>query len=189
MSRRRLIRIITYLIVLGILSALGVSVSQTGQLDLPKTAAPPGMVRVTDASDGDTIKVMQAGKEETVRLVGIDTPETHDPRVSVQCFGQAASDKTKSLVIGKAVRLEPDPQSSDRDKYRRLLRYVYLEDGRLLNQVLVEEGYAFAYTLFPNSKLEQFRGWELAARQQNRGLWAGCNIDEAQQKKQTTSKR
>jgi micrococcal nuclease len=178
------------LVVLLLLAALGYNVDQTGKLGVPTaqqvSSVPPGFYAVTEVVDGDTIRVRQAGKEETVRLVGIDTPETRDPRTTVQCFGVAASDFTKHLLTGKNVRLEADPASDDRDKYQRLLRYVYLEDGSFINQMLVEQGYAFAYTLFPNSKLEQFRVWEQEARTANRGLWAGCNVDESKQKKQTT---
>lgn len=188
---KRQIRQLVYLVALLILTVLGWSVNHNGKLDLPAKESPatPGYYPVVNVSDGDTIEVQIAGKKEIVRLIGIDTPETKDPRVPVQCFGQAASAKTHSLLDGKQVRLEADGQSGDRDKYQRLLRYVYLQDGTFLNQFLVQQGFAFAYTLFPNDKLEQFRGWEREARQNNRGLWAGCNVDDSTQKKQTTSGR
>jgi endonuclease YncB( thermonuclease family) len=145
----------------------------------------PGLVPVAYDIDGDTIVVKISGREETVRFIGADTPETHDPRKPVQCFGETAAAHTKSLVTGKSVRLAADPSDSDRDKYGRLLRYVYLPDGTLLNSELIRDGYAFAYTIFPFSKLEQFRGLETQARNANVGLWAGCNVDSSQQIEQT----
>ena len=168
-----------------ILFFLGVSISNTGQLDSPKEELKPGLYKVEDISDGDTIKVRIAGKTETVRLIGIDTPETKDPRTGVQCFGKIASEKMAHLVKDRWVRLEADTQSDDRDRYGRLLRYVYLEDGTFINQKMVEEGYAFAYTLYPNDKLEKFRDCERLARENNRGLWSGCSVNETKQKKQT----
>lgn len=165
---------------------LGASISNTGQLDAPKEQVRPGLYLVEGVSDGDTIKARIAGKTETIRLIGIDTPETKDPRVGVQCFGVAASSKMSELVSGKWVRLEADTQSDDRDRYGRLLRYVYLEDGTFINEQMVSQGYAFAYTIYPNDKLGDFRGWEAQARASSRGLWSGCKVDESKQKKQTS---
>jgi len=150
-------------------------------------SAQPGLWYVTRAVDGDTIDVTMGTQKETVRLLGIDTPETHDPRKPVQCFGQIAAAHTKALVEGKNVRLEPDPTDSDRDKYHRLLRYVYLPDGTLINAELVRDGYAFAYVVFPLTKLDQFRALETDARAHNRGLWAGCNINSSTDILQTTT--
>jgi micrococcal nuclease len=149
--------------------------------------AQPGLWHVSHVVDGDTINVTLGNQKETVRLLGIDTPETHDPRKPVQCFGETAAAHTQSLLEGKNVRLEPDPTDSDRDKYHRLLRYVYLPDGTLVNAELVRDGYAFAYTVFPLVKLDEFRALEAEARDNNRGLWAGCNINDSSQIKQTTS--
>jgi micrococcal nuclease len=148
--------------------------------------AQPGLWHVAEAIDGDTIEVTLGAQRERVRLLGIDTPETHDPRKPVQCFGQAAANHTKQLLADKNVRLEPDPTNSDRDKYGRLLRYVYLPDGTLVNAALVSGGYAFAYTIFPFERLDEFRALEREAREANRGLWAGCRVDESNQIKQTS---
>ncbi len=157
-------------------------------LDLPSKLPfrQPGYYPVSKVHDGDTIDVVIEGKTETVRLIGIDTPETKDPRKPVQCFGQAASAKTHQLLDDKSVRLETDPADSDRDKYHRLLRYVYLEDGTLINAELVKQGYAFAYTVFPFGKLEEFRSLEAEARAASRGLWSSCPVDETKQIKQTS---
>lgn len=133
---------------------------------------------VSSVVDGDTIKVRIEGKVDTVRLLAIDTPETKDPRKPVQCFGDAASAKMNELVGGKQVRLEKDHTQPDRDKYKRLLRYVYLEDGRDVGAEMIKQGYAFAYTRFPSDKLEEYRGYEKQARETNAGLWGSCQIQE-----------
>ncbi len=140
------------------------------------TDVPDGYVKVVGSADGDTLHVLIDGKEETVRLLGVDTPETKDPRKSVQCFGQAASSYTKLLVTGRAVKLHSDPMQTDRDKYGRLLRYVEFEDGTSLNERLVYEGYAFAYEAYPDSKLEYFKKLESDARANKRGLWGNCEV-------------
>lgn len=129
---------------------------------------------VSKVVDGDTIEI-STGK--AVRFVGIDTPETVDPRRPVGCFGKEASNETKSLLSGKEVILQKDV--SEEDKYGRLLRYVYLplENGQLLfvNDYLVREGFAKVYTYPPDVRFnEQFREAEREAREGNRGLWGRC---------------
>lgn len=128
--------------------------------------------KVVKVVDGDTIKVRIAGGVEKVRLIGVDTPETVDPRREVQYFGEEASEFTKKVALGEEVWLEPDPQCSNRDKYRRLLRYVYLEDGTLLNAEIIRKGYGFAYTKYPFSRMKEFRRLEKQAKKKGRGLWA-----------------
>jgi len=152
-------------------------------------SAQPGLAHVVRDVDGDTIDVEIDGQKETVRFIGVDTPETHDPRKPVQCFGEVAAAHTKQLLEGKNVRLEPDSQDSDRDKYHRLLRYVYLPDGTLVNAELIKDGYAFAYVIFPFTKLDEFRALEAEARDANRGLWAGCNINASTDIKQTAGSK
>jgi len=116
--------------------------------------------------DGDTILLANG---ERVRLIGVDTPETKHPQKPVQRFGQEASLFTKGMVEGKEVRLEYDQQR--RDKYGRLLAYVYLLDGVFLNAEIIKQGYGFAYTRFPFKYLEEFRRYEREARENKRGLW------------------
>src|SRR3972149_8212999 len=123
----------------------------------------------TRVIDGDTIVVETAGKHEKVRLIGVDTPETVHPSKPVEYFGKEASEFTRKKVEGKRVRLEYDWQS--RDKYRRLLAYVYIEDGTFLNAEIIRQGYGFAYTRFPFKYLKDFRQYEREARGNNRGLW------------------
>jgi micrococcal nuclease len=149
----------------------------------------PGLVRVTKIIDGDTITVAINGQTETVRLLGVDTPETHDPRKPVQCFGELAAAHTAAMLANQKIRLAPDPQDSDRDKYHRLLRYIYLPDGTLVNAELIRDGFAFAYTVFPLTKLDEFRSLESEARTANRGLWGGCNVNESSQIKQTSGSK
>ncbi len=135
----------------------------------------PGYFKVASFEDGDTITVDMNGKNERVRMIGVDTPETQDPRKPVQCFGQAASEFTKQLIGNQSVRLEADPLNSNRDRYNRLLRHVYLPDGRLVQAEIIKNGYGFAYTSFPFTKSEEFRNLQKQAREQNRGLWSECS--------------
>lgn len=138
------------------------------------TSTPAGTYRVTKFDDGDTIAVDMNGHEETVRFIGVDTPETHDPRKVVQCFGVAAAAFTKQLIGNQPVRLESDPLSTNRDRYNRLLRYIYLPDGRLVEAEIIKQGYGFAYTSFPFTKSDEFLQYQKEAREQNRGLWSSC---------------
>ncbi|MDD2656860.1 MAG: thermonuclease family protein [Patescibacteria group bacterium] len=128
--------------------------------------------KVTRVVDGDTFKIMYNGKEESVRLLGIDTPETVDPRKPMQCFGKEASNKMKNLVEGKIVRLESDETNDDKDKYDRLLRYAYLEDETFVNAEMVKQGYAYAYLTYPFIYSKDFKEYENQARTQKLGLWA-----------------
>lgn len=137
----------------------------------------PGQYKVVRFSDGDTITVSMDGKNETIRFIGVDTPETHDPRKKVQCYGPAASAYTKNTISaqGSQVRLAADAESNNRDKYNRLLRYVYLPDGTLLNQKLIEEGYGFYYPYFPFTKSPDFSAAQDRARAADKGLWGNCS--------------
>ncbi len=133
-----------------------------------------GLVKVGRVIDGDTIEI-EGG--EHVRYIGMNTPETVDPRKPVQCFGHEASERNRELVEGKFVRLAKD--ITERDKYGRLLRYVFLPTGAtssiFINLALVEEGYAFSYTFPPDVKYQkEFVAAERAAREAGRGLWAAC---------------
>jgi len=132
--------------------------------------------RVVKVVDGDTIKVLRNGATTTVRLIGADTPEVVDPRKPVQCFGPEASAETKRLIAASAdeVRLESDPTQSEYDQYGRLLAYVYLQDGTLLERQLIATGFAREYT-FKNRPYEfqsQFRAAQANARTANLGLWS-----------------
>ncbi|MEO7363999.1 MAG: thermonuclease family protein [Candidatus Saccharimonadales bacterium] len=135
----------------------------------------PGSYAIDHFVDGDTIAISMNGHVETVRFVGVDTPETHKPNTPVQCYGPAASAYTKAMIGDGKVRLQVDPQSTNRDRYNRLLRYVYLPDGRLLNELLIQTGHGFYYPYFPFTKSAEFAADQQTAKQQNLGLWGNCN--------------
>jgi len=128
---------------------------------------------VTKVVDGDTIKVSLGGKTETVRIVGINTPETVDPRKPVECFGAEASAKMKKLVENQKVSLETDTTQSDRDRYGRLLRFVFLPDGNDVGLVMIREGFAHEslYSTTPHKYREIYLEAQKQAQEQGRGLW------------------
>lgn len=129
--------------------------------------------------DGDTVAVSMNGVSEIVRLIGVDTPETVDPRTTVQCFGKEASEMTMQLLSGKRVSLEFDATQGVRDKYNRLLAYVFREDGLFVNQYLIENGYAHEYTYsIPYTYQSAFVAAERAAQIGDRGLWAPGICDQ-----------
>jgi endonuclease YncB( thermonuclease family) len=136
----------------------------------------PGLYAVTKFDDGDTIVVDMNGVNETVRFIGVDTPETHDPRKPVMCYGQEASDYTKKLIGNNRVRLQSDSLDTNRDRYNRLLRYIYLPDGTLVNAKLISEGYGLDYPFFPFEKAQEFQNYEMLAKKANRGLWSACQV-------------
>jgi micrococcal nuclease len=135
----------------------------------------PGLYQVSQFVDGDTITVNMNGKTEKIRMVGVDTPETHKPNTPVQCYGPAAAAFTKNTLGTQKFRLEADPRSTNRDRYDRLLRYVYLTDGRNFNQLLIEQGYGFYYPYFPFTKSTEFAATQKKAQDAHRGLWGNCN--------------
>lgn len=127
---------------------------------------------VVKVIDGDTITVKMNGKNETIRLIGIDTPETKDPRTGVQCFGKEATAKLKT-VIGTKVAIVRDEREGERDKYDRLLAYIYNEEGLFLNKYLIEQGYAYEYTYDdPYIYQKEFKAAQADAKAKKRGLWA-----------------
>ncbi len=139
--------------------------------------------RVIRVIDGDTLEIDLEGKTERLRLIGIDTPETVDPRKKIQCFGKEASRKAKELLQDQQIWLETDNTQGERDKYQRLLRFVYLEDGTLFNQLMIAEGYAHEYTYQNNPYRYQaeFKEAERQARINKKGLWGEmCNGNTTQ---------
>lgn len=157
------------------------------QTSSPATQADPQYeyYSVSSVVDGDTIKININGTVETIRLIGIDTPETVDPRKPVQCFGKEASNKAKELLLGKKIRVEKDSTQGDRDKYDRLLVYVYREDGLFFNKYMIEQGYAHEYTYdLPYKYQTEFKEAETYARENQLGLWSSstCNGDTTSEK-------
>lgn len=131
--------------------------------------------------DGDTFELSDGNK---VRLLGIDTPEKYESgklerdsetsgkdKKTIKKLGKIASDYVKNFVEGKKVRLEKEPNYDDKDRYGRLLRYVYLEDGTFVNGKIVRDGFAQVYEKYPVSKLDELREYQKEARENERGLW------------------
>ena len=132
------------------------------------------VVRVVD---GDTLKVAVGGRERSVRLLGIDTPETHRPGTPVECGGPQASAHMEQLVRpGERVTLEPDPTQDGVDRYGRLLAYVRLPDGQLAEDEQLRSGWAMSYVYGgrPVARFGEFRRAESQARAGRRGVWGAC---------------
>ncbi len=148
------------------------------------SAAEETLFQVTRVIDGDTIKLASG---ERVRLIGIDTPEKyysaklfrdakkrHEEIKAIRAMGEKASAFTRSLCLGKKVRLEFDVQKQDR--YRRVLAYVYLEDGTFVNARIIEEGYGQVMTIPPNVKYaDYFLKLQREAREKKKGFWQTTN--------------
>ncbi|MFH2144778.1 MAG: thermonuclease family protein [Candidatus Omnitrophota bacterium] len=134
----------------------------------PHTKEKPGpeLSYIKRVIDADTI-VLSGG--ETVRLIGIDAPETNHPELPVQRFGQEAKDFMIKNFQGLPCVLEYEPENV-RDKYGRLLAYVF-SNNVLINAKLIERGYAWAYTRFPFKRMDEFIYLEQSARHNQYGLW------------------
>lgn len=168
-----------YLLLLLLISYLISNTPLQNALQVPsptptmKVAAPNfsqlEKVLVLRVVDGDTI-VIEGNKK--LRYIGMNAPESVDPRRPVQCYGEEASKRNKELVEGKTITLEKDV--SETDKYGRLLRYVYL-NGVMINKQLVEEGYALASSYPPDIKHQpELRLAQKNALSNHRGLWSAC---------------
>jgi micrococcal nuclease len=136
-------------------------------------ATEPATATVVRIIDGDTVAVACDGRTLTVRLIGVDTPETVHPRKPVERFGREASAFVKTLVHGKSVRIEYEPGPSRLDKYGRTLAYLYVEPGGVfVNREIIARGYGHAYTRYPFTFMDDFRAAERDARERQVGLWA-----------------
>ena len=145
----------------------------------PMTTGPYPVSKVVD---GDTLWVQRDGKDVKLRLIGIDTPETHDPRKPAQCFGAAATTKAQTVLTGHRVLLETDKSQGLLDRYGRELVYVWV-DGNLFNQQMIEGGFAHEYTYStPYRYQRQFKEAERMAADAGVGLWATdtCGGDTTQ---------
>ncbi len=128
--------------------------------------------QVTKIVDGDTFDIKVGTKTVRVRMLGVDTPETVDPRKIVQCFGKEASKMSRELLGKHKVTLKTDSTQSTADKFNRLLAYVYRDDGLFINQYLLKNGYAHEYTYgVPYEKQKEFKEMEKVAREGKKGLW------------------
>ena len=142
----------------------------------PATTGSTESARVVRVVDGDTIIVELDGREERLRYIGVDAPESVRPETPVECYGLEASDENKRLVEGREVELERD--TSNRDRFDRLLRYVFVvEDGEriFVNEALVANGFAHSSTFPPDVKYQDvLRAAQREARDEGRGLWGAC---------------
>lgn len=132
--------------------------------------------RVVAVFDGDTIVVERDGGTQTIRLLGVDTPEVHDPRKPVQCYGPEASAYTRARLLGRSVQLEDDVETHD--VYGRRLAYVYLH-GRRFEDDLLRRGFARLLVIEPNhAHARTMLDEELGARRHRVGLWGTCDAPE-----------
>ncbi len=168
-------RSVPWLLLFATIGAVGAGV--IGPLGGDGGSATPGARtegQVARVVDGDTVKVSVGGRRETVRYIGMDTPETVKPHTPVQWFGKKASAENRHLVAGARVRLTLGAEP--RDRYGRLLAYVYRRsDGLFVNAALVQGGFATTLTIPPNTAhARELRRLEGAARGAGRGLWRAC---------------
>lgn len=162
-----------------LIAALGAVVvavtAACGQSASPSPGTSPGAATVVRVVDGDTLRVRLGSAEERVRLIGIDTPETHGAGGLRECFGAEATSRLSALLPpGTPVRLVRDVEA--RDRYGRLLAYVYRRsDGLFVNLAMVREGFAATLTYPPNiAHADQFVDAARVARRSDRGLWKRC---------------
>jgi micrococcal nuclease len=148
---------------------------------------------VVKVVDGDTLDIdipdlsADGGRNYNhtrIRLLGIDTPETKDPRTGPMYFGKEASDFATKLAFGKQVTIFLDKDRNPRDKYHRLLAYIQLPDGTFLNEILLSEGYAYADLRFKHGLYNKYKQLESVARSQKKGLWASVTPEQMPKWKQ-----
>jgi len=145
---------------------------------------------VVNIVDGDTIDIdIPDNKYDRtrIRLWGVDTPETKNPKTGVMYFGPEAAEFTKKLALGKQVTVYLDEDNRTRGKYGRLLAYVKLPDGRFLNKVLLSEGFAYADTRFRHSFYHTYKQLEAVARSQKKGLWLNVTPEQMPEWRQKKS--
>ncbi|MFN2607538.1 MAG: thermonuclease family protein [Acidimicrobiales bacterium] len=162
------------------LAACGRAHTTTAQRAGPPAGGGGNAATIVRVVDGDTVIVSLSGRQERVRLIGVDTPESVKPNTPVQCFALEASARTKALLPpGTGVLLERDADL--RDRYKRLLAYIYRSsDGLFVNLVLAREGYALPYTFPPNvAHADEFVAAAGEARAAHRGLWSRCRDPSA----------
>lgn len=135
---------------------------------------------VVKVVDGDTVDINVSDGEYSntrVRLLGVDTPETKNSRWGEMYFGREASEKVKELVLGEEVMVLVDTVSVSRDKYGRLLCYLKLEDGTILNEYLVAEGLGYADSRFDHSFYKKYLSLQKKARKEKMGLWENVKFE------------
>ncbi len=142
----------------------------------PASPSPPGReAALTGVVDGDTVKVRLDGVTESVRIIGIDTPESRRPGTPVECFAREATQAAEGLLPeGSNVWLELDPTQDTRDRYGRLLAHVWLADGRLFAETMIRDGYGihYVYDGIPSRHAARLAAAQADAERAEAGLWA-----------------
>jgi micrococcal nuclease len=147
------------------------------------------LYKVVKVVDGDTIDIDLDGKTVRLRLIGINTPEIADSRKPVECFGEEAENNARRLLTGRKVKIAADPSQNDKDKYGRLLRYVWRDDGVFYNLEALRDGFAREYTFIkPYEYQAEFKAAEKAAKKDKAGLWAD-NVCAIKNEKASSSDR
>jgi micrococcal nuclease len=154
-----------------------VTVTSDAAAPSPSDARPPqhrrAVVTVTRVVDGDTAHVLFHGKDVTIRFIGVDTPETVAPGQPIECYGPESSRFTTQQLTGQRVRLEFDVDRID--PYGRTLAYLWMPDGSMFNQTLVQRGFATVATYPPDTRyVARFATAQRAAKAADRGLWGAC---------------
>lgn len=156
-----------FMILIGVYAPKTSTNGDTGKKEAAK------LYDVVKVVDGDTIDVNIDWKTERIRLIGLDTPEIVDPRTTVQCFGQESSTKAHELLDGKKVALETDATQGERDKYDRLLRYVFIENNTDFSKSMIENGFGHEYTYeIPYKRQVAYKEAQKQAESGKKGLWA-----------------
>ena len=179
----KILKTIFYIVVLAVMYQYLPSIVDTSKVNfLPENISTekyvprnPDMLGYTIVKviDGDTVDIKKDDVIQKVRLIGINTPESVDPRRGVECFGAEASDYMKSIASDREVYIELDDTQSKYDKYGRLLAYIYLTDGQMLNRKMIAGGYAHEYTYDKPYKYQKdFKDIEKFAKNNSRGLWS-----------------
>lgn len=163
-----------------------------GAVEAPKVSAPDLDTRTSHSVirvvDGDTVVVDIDGVATKVRLVGVDTPETVDPRRPIEAYGTEASEFVKNLLAGERVYLFSDSRSQYLDRYGRRLAYLYrAPDGMFVNLEIVRQGYGHAYVKYPFDYMETFREFEERARIARKGLWRVGEVGANDERNRSTT--
>ena len=128
--------------------------------------------KVVRVIDGDTVDVNISGKTERIRVIGMDSPETIDPKKTVQCFGREAYNNARELLNNKNIKLEDDPTQGDKDSFGRLLRYIFLDNDLNFSLYMISEGFAHEYTYqIPYKYQKEFKEAQRKAEKAGKGLW------------------
>ena len=168
-----------YILALSLLLALAIKLFPAAPQPAPTTQkSDDTLYKVTKVIDGDTIKIWRNDHEETLRLLGIDTPETDPTYNPVECYGKEATNETRTKLLGQNIKIESDASQATYDKYHRLLVYVF-KDGEKFNEHLIQGGFAREYTYDGAYKYQDsFKATEREARNANRGLWSPENCPQ-----------